>query len=82
VHLRKSVYEQSADAAGQLDAFLDLATEEFKRHETDYIKRLQDKDVLLILTHSASGYFFSVAELFGEVMPVTPLAQGALRAPG
>jgi hypothetical protein len=75
-----SVYEQSADAAGQLDAFLDLATKEFKRHETEYTKELQEPELLAMLTHRPSEYFFSAAEVFGEAMPVTPVAQRALRA--
>jgi hypothetical protein len=77
-----SVYEQSADAAGQLDAFLDLATKEFKRHETEYTKQLQEPEILAMLTHRPSEYFFSAAEVFGEIMPVTPVAQRALRAAG
>jgi hypothetical protein len=48
------VYEQSADAAGQLDVFLDLATEEFKRHKTAYIKELQEPEILAMLIHRPS----------------------------
>jgi hypothetical protein len=69
-----SIYEQSADAAGQLDAFLNLATKEFKRHETEYTKELQEPELLAMPTHRPSE-FFSAAEVFGESMPVTPVAE-------